>query len=470
MKPNTISNDPHSAAVLTLGFGTTVAVWTVGYFCRLFGPAVPAPLLFALMLACLLAGGVLAGRYTDDGVRRGLYVGLLSGLLNLLIVGSLIGGDTPTEIKRGAILWVPGTLIVSAFVTTIGAALGARRRAHHVQPDWPGLFALCAVAATVVLLAAGGLVTGFGEGLAVVDWPNTEGYNMFLYPLARMTGGVYLEHAHRLLGSLVGLTVLVLAVHTHRTESRRWVRNLGWLTLLLVITQGILGGLRVTGRFTLSTHPDNTDPKVVLAIVHGVLGQIVLVTLVALAAARTRAWRAAGPLAVAPAAGTDRVLTSVLIVLLVIQLVLGALVRHFTWALALPLTSYGLDLTPAQLKTYGTWALHLHITLAVFVILAALAVGVRSWGSQQTPAGLRRLGSKLLILTGLQLVLGVGALIVTSGDAKDQGPGAVAVAITTAHQLAGAALLALATLLLVWNCRLMRTPAKSAATTQSAPA
>jgi heme A synthase len=248
MKPNTISNDPHSAAVLTLGFGTTVAVWTVGYLCRLFGPAVPAPLLFALMLACLLAGGVLAGRYTDDGVRRGLYVGLLAGLLNLLIVGSLIGGETPTEIKRGAILWVPGTLIVSAFVTTIAAALGARRRARHVQPDWPGLFALCAVAATVVLLAAGGLVTGFGEGLAVVDWPNTEGYNMFLYPLARMTGGVYLEHAHRLLGSLVGLTVLVLAVHTHRTESRRWVRNLGWLTLLLVITQGILGGLRVTGR------------------------------------------------------------------------------------------------------------------------------------------------------------------------------------------------------------------------------
>jgi heme A synthase len=204
--------------------------------------------------------------------------------------------------------------------------------------------------------------------------------------------------------------------------------------------------------------------------VHGVLGQIVLVTLVALAAARTRAWRAAGPPADAPAAGTDRVLTSVLIVLLVIQLVLGALVRHFTWALALPLASYGLDLTPAQLKTYGTWALHLHITLAVFVILAALAVGVRSWGSQQTPAVLRRLGSKLLILTGLQLVLGVGALIVTSGDAKDQGPGPVAVAITTAHQLIGAALLALATLLLAWSYRLLRTPPKSAATTQSAPA
>ena len=32
----------------------------------------------------------------------------------------------------------------------------------------------------------------------MVDWPNSFGYNMFLYPLSRMTGGIYYEHAHRL--------------------------------------------------------------------------------------------------------------------------------------------------------------------------------------------------------------------------------------------------------------------------------
>jgi len=32
-----------------------------------------------------------------------------------------------------------------------------------------------------------------------VDWPNSYGYNMFLYPFSRMTR-IYYEHAHRLLG------------------------------------------------------------------------------------------------------------------------------------------------------------------------------------------------------------------------------------------------------------------------------
>lgn len=467
MESTATSAAPRSAtaAVLALGFGTTVAMWTVGYFCRLFGPAVPAPLLFALLLGCLLAGGVVAGRYTDAGIRRGLYVGLLSGLVNLLIVGSLLGGETPTDVKRGAILWIPGTLVVSAFVTSIGAALGTRRRVAHAPPDWPGVLALTAVVATFVLLAAGGLVTGFDEGLAVVDWPNTEGYNMFLYPLARMTGGIYLEHAHRLLGSLVGLTVLVLAIHTLIDERRRWVRNLGLLALGCVIVQGVLGGLRVTGRFTLSTQPADTDPSVILAIVHGVFGQIVLVALVALAAARSRAWQVAGAPSDAPAAGTDRVLAVVLTVLLVMQLVLGALVRHFTWALALPIMRYGLTLTPAQLKSYGTWALHLHITIAVIVVLVALALGVRALGLYRTLPVLRRSGIGLLILTGVQLALGIAALVVTGDDAENQRPDALDVAITTAHQVVGAALLALATLLLVWNYRLLRVPPEPAAVT-----
>ena len=202
------------ADILAIGFGTTAAMWTVGYVCRLFGDAVPAALIFVLVLAALVAGGVVVGRYTGRGALGGVYVGLLSGLVNLFIVGSLIGGRTPNEIKSGALLWIPGTLVVLTVLAVVGAAIGSvRPRRAARTPDWPGGLALVAACATFVLLAAGGLVTGFDEGLAVVDWPNTEGYNMFLYPLARMTGGVYLEHAHRLLGSLVGMTTLVLAIH-----------------------------------------------------------------------------------------------------------------------------------------------------------------------------------------------------------------------------------------------------------------
>ena len=51
--------------------------------------------------------------------------------------------------------------------------------------------ALCRVhvLATVLLVAAGGLVTSHDAGLAVPDWPNTYGSNMFLYPLGPRAGG-----------------------------------------------------------------------------------------------------------------------------------------------------------------------------------------------------------------------------------------------------------------------------------------
>lgn len=452
---------PRHADLLALGFGTTVAMWSIGYFCRLFGNAVPPAVIFTLLVLCQLIAGYLAGRYTDRGILRGVQAGLLTGVLNLLIVGSLMGGDTPNAVKTGALLWIPGTLVIGAVLGALGAASAAAIGRSHKVLDWPGIFAGIAAVATFVLLAVGGLVTGFDEGLAVVDWPNTEGYNMFLYPLARMTGGVYLEHAHRLFGSLVGLIVLVLAIHTQATEPRGRIRVLTWTALAFVVIQGILGGLRVTGRLTLSTDPEDTAPNVILAIIHGVFGQVVFGTLVAVALFRSRAWHHAAPPTIARTASTDRFFTYALGVLLIVQLVLGALVRHFTWALALPEMRYGLDVPPDKLADHGTWALHLHITLAVVVILLAIGVGVRAWGLYRHMPRLPGLGKSLLVLAGVQLALGLAALIASANDDPTRRPGAIDVAITTAHQVVGAALLAWTVMLLVWDYRLLRDPPRS---------
>ena len=100
--------------------------------------------------------------------------------------------------------------------------------------------------------------------MAVPDWPNTYGSNMFLYPLAKMTGGVFYEHAHRLLGSLVGLTTLTLAVLL--SIDRRSIAALVfvWIVGLCVLLQGVMGGLRVTDN---STH---------LAVVHGFFAHVIL--------------------------------------------------------------------------------------------------------------------------------------------------------------------------------------------------
>lgn len=41
----------------------------------------------------------------------------------------------------------------------------------------------------------GALVTSNDAGLAVPDWPNTFGHNMFLYPPSKWVGGIFYEHA-----------------------------------------------------------------------------------------------------------------------------------------------------------------------------------------------------------------------------------------------------------------------------------
>lgn len=422
-----------SADILATGFGTVVAMWAVGYVCRLPPAVVPNWLMAVGMLACVPVGGFLAGRYAGRGWRGGLYVGLISSLVNMMILGSLLAGDRPNQLVPSALWWIPGAVLANVLLAGLGALAGGRRPAARSRAiNWSAAYAGVVATATLLLLVAGGVVTSADAGLAVVDWPNSFGYNMFLYPLGRMTSGIYYEHAHRLFGSLVGLTVLVLAVHLQRTESRRWLRRLVWLTLLLVVCQGILGGLRVTGRFTLSTLPQDTAPSIRLAIVHGVLGQVIFGIIVAMTVFLSSAWRKAPPGNRVPGAATDRFLGVALVALMVVQLALGAILRHVAQGLLI------------------------HVSAAVVVILLAYACAIRACLRDSSPP-LPRLGRAMVGLTSLQVALGLAALIAVGvyWDAP-QRP-ATEVVLATGHQAIGAILLACAVMLMVWNCRASRT-------------
>ena len=94
-------------------------------------------------------------------------------------------------------------------------------------------FALFTAAATFLLLGAGGLVTSHGVGMAVPDWPNTFGYNMFFFPFSQWVGGVFYEHTHRLLASGVGLCTSILALWLYGAKARRFLRGTGLVLLLL---------------------------------------------------------------------------------------------------------------------------------------------------------------------------------------------------------------------------------------------
>jgi len=267
-------------------------------------------------------------------------------------------------------------------------------------------------------------------GLAVVDWPNSFGYSMFLYPLSRMTGGIYYEHAHRLFGALLGLTTLAVAIRLWRVETRSWVRILAAVAVAAVVIQGLLGGLRVTGRLTFSTAPEDMAPSIGLAILHGVFGQLFLALMVVLAAANSRRWRTAPERQPELRAATDRTLQTVLVGALVVQLLLGAIQRHLAQGLVV------------------------HISLATIVTILVIAAGARAWGLFHGVWPMQRLGQLLMSLVGIQVALGIAALAVTQGRAIVGHPTTIEVTIATAHQAAGAALLALAVLLAAWTRRL----------------
>ena len=425
-----IDNDGSYA--VPLGFGMAVSMWAVAYICRL--PAVMAPpwLVLTLLLAAVVWWGMSAGHWTGDGWGAGARAGLVAAILNMLILGSLLTSGASGAVAPSALLWAPGSMLAIAGLAAIAALVGSRQPNAGGGRNWTGLFAKVAMAATFLLVVAGGLVTSNEAGLAVVDWPNTFGYNMFLYPLSRMTGGVYYEHAHRLFGALVGLTTIALAIRLWRRDERGWVRRLATVAVGLVVVQGVLGGLRVTGGFTMSTSETDMAPSIALAVTHGVLGQVFLSVVVALVVVTTTAWLKAPAAEPRASAAGDRTLQACLVAALLVQLVLGAVQRHMAQGLII------------------------HISLAAVVVMIAVVAGARAWGLYHGVQPVQRFGQLLMAGVAVQVTLGIAALAVTQGRAVVGAPSTLEVTIATAHQATGALLLALSVALMLWTRRLFK--------------
>jgi cytochrome c oxidase assembly protein subunit 15 len=84
--------------------------------------------------------------------------------------------------------------------------------------------AILTAAATFPLIFMGGLVTTLHAGMSVPDWPNTYGYNMFLFPPNQWVGGILYEHTHRLMGTVVGFLAVVLVLVAWGPSARPAVR------------------------------------------------------------------------------------------------------------------------------------------------------------------------------------------------------------------------------------------------------
>ena len=149
---------------------------------------------------------------------------------------------------------------------------------------WIHLLCVAFVLVTFLVLNRGGQVTSRGAGLAVPDFPRVYGHNMIFYPVALWRGGIYWEHTHRLVAAMGGCMAIVVAYVFRSTQRHRpWLQWYGVALLAAYITQGLMGGYRVT------------ELSVVAAMAHGVLGQLILCGTVIAAAATSRVTALAMP-------------------------------------------------------------------------------------------------------------------------------------------------------------------------------
>jgi heme a synthase len=355
-------------------------------------------------------------------------------------------------------------------------------------------YAVVAAASVSLLICSGGLVTSHEAGMAVPDWPNTFGYNMFLFPISRWVGGVFFEHTHRLIASTVGLLTVILCIALFVIESRRWVKTLGLIAVGAVIVQGILGGLRVT------------ENNAVLGLFHGCLAQSFFVLMATIALVTSRFWESLEQAGTVENKATNRqslitnhtstrrpvglassfakatedkseaalpkspltshlsLLTScrrwVVVVtgMVFLQLVLGASMRHSHAGLSIPdfPLNYGHLFPPldaasvdkinqargAAAQPYtSAWLIllqYVHRLWAVLIVAGLVFTSVRLLRNRFLPLFFRRCASVWVLLVFVQFCL--GAWTVLSNKAAD---------VATAHVFCGALTLMLGVLLAV---------------------
>jgi cytochrome c oxidase assembly protein subunit 15 len=292
-------------------------------------------------------------------------------------------------------------------------------RESHGEAVWPHRLAWATAGATVFLLFVGGLVTSLRVGLAVPDWPTTFGYNMFLFPWSAMVGGVFYEHSHRLVASAVGLLTVLLAVSLWLWERRRWVRWLGAAALLLVVAQGIIGGLRVVLL------------EVAFAILHACLAQAFFALAVSLALFTSAEWP--GPPRWMPRreAVSLRSLCLSAALVIYVQGILGALLRH-TGAMLMP-----------------------HLFVAGLMVGLVSWLSARVWRYRFDHPELWRPGLLLGALVLAQILLGLSSYL---SNFWAWPPVPVVVLLTTLHAVTGSVTFATAVVLIL-RCYRVSAPA-----------
>jgi cytochrome c oxidase assembly protein subunit 15 len=317
---------------------------------------------------------------------------------------------------------------------------------ENPRSPWPHRLAWLLACATFPLILVGSVVTNYGAGMAVEDWPTTFGY--WFYPLKAWLAvwDLFLEHGHRMLAQVVGLLTIILAVVLWRKDSRRWVWLLGLAAVVGVVLQGVLGGFRVIFAATL------------LAKLHGCTAPLFFALCAVLVTVTSRKWLGNQEPRREAVARRVQWMTLAVAVALYLEIVIGAQLRHQVagaWAV-------------------DTWTGWFELWVWLKLIGAGLiAVGV-AWllvdvsGNLAGETTIVRRARLLALLFAIQLLLGAAVWVTKYGwpgwfsdyfwsiDYTVVAEGRLQVIIRTTHVAVGSLSLAAALSLALWSRRILR--------------
>jgi heme A synthase len=498
---------------LVAGFSGAAGMWLAWLLTHLpavlsqDGGTAPISVTAAAVALGLVGGLAIGGRGFErrGAARAGLTSGVVAGVITLMLLGSKVVEQPATTAEMGQAanrLRPDAPVVVLGFLGVCAAAglIVAAARVHLFGPGraldrsaWLARMAWVFVLVMLPLIAVGGAVTSAEAGMAVPDAVTSYGAVSVLFPFSLMAEPrIFLEHTHRLFGTLAGVNALALAglalawtrgdrarglitlvpallvpaglvgaMHgmkfapgavlpvlalvglgvlgiSHGALARGRVATLTLLLGALVAIQGIFGIIRVDENLTW------------MALFHGVFAQVVFATAAAAALrltlpepqgisddvrARARSVGRSGMLALG---------------LLMIQIVLGGVSRHFGQA-------------------HATWT---HAGFAIVAVIAVVIVAAKAGAMAKAddPSSGRTFGTLSKWTTAgvfLQFVLGWAALGLGGGQVRGPVPTAeqissappvpIAEALTTTtHQTLGAVLVALVMMLATHGLRIAR--------------
>lgn len=297
----------------------------------------------------------------------------------------------------------------------------------------------------LILIFAGALVKSYEVGLSVPDWPTTYGYQMFQFPFSDMVGGIFYEHGHRMIATVVGFMTLILSIIVYLSDNDLWLKKLTFSALGLVIIQGLFGGLTVL--LYLPAY---------ISIIHAILAQTFFVLIIFISVSLSK--KDKKNLESRSGISNLKKPAYFVAISIYIQLILGAIMRHTESGLAIPdfplsggyivppfnqsmintIQSMHFDAGLQFVKLYQIIIHYFHRLGAFFVTLSIIYLSFRLLQLQLKFSIIHKLTLSIILFLLLQIFLGAMTIWTVKNPL-----------ITSFHVLNGAIILGISSLIVI---------------------